>query len=390
VKRSGILSVASAALAVLAAAPVEARIGVTSVTDGDPLGQPPTQAERILRVGIDVQASERVTTRAGDRAHLVFLDGTSLTIGPNAVLVLDKYAYDPDRKTGEMAVSATRGVLRFVGGAISKNTEVTITTPSASIGIRGGIAIVEVHDGGATTANFLYGDAMRVTGQGVTQVATRSGSQVTVATGAPPARPTVIPPGQLKSHQPLEKATAQGPLPAGNRQPVLPVAGQGVVQVPGGQNVQQVVQPSTGGATAANVAAASPTAQPALPSPAGQGVQVRPTAASISEAFDRSTLTKNNSQLTPKLAAIVPHFRPDSQAQQGRPGQGPGAQGQPGPGGQGQGRGTPQARPAIAKVGPIAPAAVKPPQVMQNLPRIQTQAVRAVTGQTVNNNKSGR
>jgi len=38
-----------------------------------------------------VQASELITTSVNDRAHLVFLDGTSLTVGPDAQLVIDRY-----------------------------------------------------------------------------------------------------------------------------------------------------------------------------------------------------------------------------------------------------------------------------------------------------------
>ena len=51
-----------------------ARVGVTSATDGDPLGKPPAEPERVLRIGIDVQANELITTGSNDRAHLVFLD----------------------------------------------------------------------------------------------------------------------------------------------------------------------------------------------------------------------------------------------------------------------------------------------------------------------------
>ena len=46
-----------------------ARVGVTSATDGDPRGKPPQEAERILRIGIDVQANEAITTGANDRAQ---------------------------------------------------------------------------------------------------------------------------------------------------------------------------------------------------------------------------------------------------------------------------------------------------------------------------------
>ena len=75
----------------------------------------------MLRIGIDVQANELITTNANDRAHLVFLDGSSLTVGPNAQLTIDKFVFDPNTKTGELAINASKGVLRLVGGKISKN-----------------------------------------------------------------------------------------------------------------------------------------------------------------------------------------------------------------------------------------------------------------------------
>src|SRR4051812_6828022 len=90
-----------------------AQIGVTSATDGDPLGKPPAQPERVLRIGVDVHANEVITTAANDRAHLVFLDGTSITIGPNARLTIDKFVYDPNTKTGDLSISAHAGVLRL-------------------------------------------------------------------------------------------------------------------------------------------------------------------------------------------------------------------------------------------------------------------------------------
>src|SRR5258708_2491481 len=113
-----------------------AKVGVTSATDGDPLGKPPSEAERVLRIGIDVQANELITTRANDRAHVLFLDGTSLTVGPDAQLTIDKYVFDPATKTGELAINASRGVLRLVGGKISKTTPMVVTTPSSTIGVR--------------------------------------------------------------------------------------------------------------------------------------------------------------------------------------------------------------------------------------------------------------
>lgn len=75
----------------LVAPPSWARVGVASVVEGQPLGKPPQQNERVLHIGISMDANERVTTGADDRAHLVFNDGSSLTVGPNSQIVIDKY-----------------------------------------------------------------------------------------------------------------------------------------------------------------------------------------------------------------------------------------------------------------------------------------------------------
>src|SRR5882762_4341218 len=181
-------ALAGAAAFVLSGAPfavaqVTAKVGVTSATDGDPLGKPPAAAERVLRIGIDVQANELITTSANDRAHLVFLDGSSLTVGPNAQLTIDKFVFDPNTKTGELTINASKGVLRLVGGKISKNAPITITTPSSTIGIRGGISILDVK-ANQTDSTFVFGKDMTVKGAaGQTQVATRPGSMIVTNLG---------------------------------------------------------------------------------------------------------------------------------------------------------------------------------------------------------------
>jgi hypothetical protein len=174
----------------------EARVGVTSATNGDPLGKPPTEPERILRIGLDVQADEVVTTGANDRAHLVFLDGTSLTVGPNARLTIDKFVFDPATKTGELAINASKGVLRLVGGKISKTSAITVTTPASTIGVRGGICLFDVN-AQRTISTFAFGHSMTVLGQGLLQTVRLPGTQVITNFGAPPGPPTPAPLGSL-------------------------------------------------------------------------------------------------------------------------------------------------------------------------------------------------
>ena len=191
----GLLTAACCCLAM----PGLAQVGVTTAASGEPRGTPPALPERVLRVGIDVQVNERIMTRNSDRAHLVFLDGSALTIGPESDLVIDKFVYDPNRSVGDLSISVSKGVFRFVGGTISKKDEVFIQTPFSYIGIRGGIMMIAIGSDGSTIATFLYGDAMTVRSQGVTRKATRPGSHILVPYNKPPPPPIVLPPGSLKS-----------------------------------------------------------------------------------------------------------------------------------------------------------------------------------------------
>lgn len=174
----------------------DAKVGVTSAADGDPRGKPPAEAERVLRVGVDVQANEVITTQANDRAHLMFLDGTSLSVGPNAQLTIDKFVYDPSTKTGDLAINASKGVFRLVGGKISKTNAITVTTPSSTIGIRGGISIFNV-DQQQTMSIFVFGISMTVGAGGKLELVTRPGFQVTTFFGGLPGLATAVPPGAL-------------------------------------------------------------------------------------------------------------------------------------------------------------------------------------------------
>jgi len=206
---------ASALLCVLLSmSPAMARVGVTSATEGDPTGKPPMDTERILRVGIDVVADEVITTNERDRAHLVFLDGTSLTVSPNARLKIDRYVYDPASQTGSIGITTAQGVFRLVGGKISKSNEITVKTPSATLGLRGGISIFAV-DQKQTTAQFLFGKSLVVTGKGQTETALRPGTQIQALLGAFPGPPIAIPPGALtQSLHLLEAARPNGDVRA--------------------------------------------------------------------------------------------------------------------------------------------------------------------------------
>src|SRR5258708_6271794 len=192
------LLVGAAVLALFGTAQAQSRIGVTQATENKPMGKPPGGVDRVLRVGTDVQANEIISTSNEDRAHLVFLDGTTLTIGPSSSLTIDKFVYDPTTQKGELAINASKGVFRLIGGRISKTAAITVTTPSSTMGIRGGIMVFGVQVS-ATTSIFVYGNSMTVTANGVTQTVTVPGLQVSTPTGGTPGAPTIVVQGSLSA-----------------------------------------------------------------------------------------------------------------------------------------------------------------------------------------------
>jgi hypothetical protein len=117
---------------------------------------------RVLLVGNNVTQSERITTDADGRAHLLFIDQSALSVGPNSDIILDRFVFDPSRDAGTLSIRATRGVMRFIGGRISKAGDVTISTPAGTAGIRGGMSIIQAFDDQSALFVHLYGDYTRI------------------------------------------------------------------------------------------------------------------------------------------------------------------------------------------------------------------------------------
>lgn len=196
------------AMSTQALAAAEPKIGVTSAVlpqaEGGGAG-----GMKTLQIGIDVHANDRVTTNANGKVQLVFVDGTALTVGPNSDVVLDEFVYNPETKDGTLSFSATKGLFRLVGGKLSKKKPVTLKFPTATMGIRGGIAMATAGD--TVTGIFIYGEEMTMTSAGQTQTVNRPGFQVNVPSGnAPPGNPTPASNEQLGNTLEQFEASEQG------------------------------------------------------------------------------------------------------------------------------------------------------------------------------------
>jgi hypothetical protein len=145
------VTVASAVLLSAAHAQQQPVVGKTAAVNQD------AKVEgRMLEIGASVVHREKIVTDARGAVQLLFIDRTTLSIGPNSELVIDEYVFDPNRKAGQMTVSLGKGLMRFVGGQITHSGSATVKTPPATIGIRGGLVDIKV-DGGKVAASNAFG-----------------------------------------------------------------------------------------------------------------------------------------------------------------------------------------------------------------------------------------
>jgi hypothetical protein len=175
-------------LAVAAPSRAQAPAGVTAAVNPQATGTPPTLPTKVLEVGSDIVQNERVSVGAGGQAQLLFRDGSTLTLAPNSDLTIDRFVYDPEAKTATLAMTAATGVFRFVGGRASKDEPVVLNTPTATIGIRGGINFTSIApETGATETSQAFGKSTSVTSKstGETQTLTRNGFTLSVQPNQP-------------------------------------------------------------------------------------------------------------------------------------------------------------------------------------------------------------
>jgi hypothetical protein len=92
---------------------------------------------RKLAVGADLHRDEQVWTARGGRLDIEFADGSSITLGENARVVLDEFVMPEGGGTGNQVVRSITGALRFVGGAVDKSGATRIVTPIATMTVRG-------------------------------------------------------------------------------------------------------------------------------------------------------------------------------------------------------------------------------------------------------------
>jgi hypothetical protein len=136
--------IAVIACACVAAPAFAQQVGVAAAVNPQAVSQAPDKPIEQLVIGRNVVRNEKISTFHKGRVQLLFADQSTLTLAENSEIVIDKYVYDSDKQAGEMTATVTTGVLRYVGGKISKKKGVEFLTPSGAVTVRGGIALIRV------------------------------------------------------------------------------------------------------------------------------------------------------------------------------------------------------------------------------------------------------
>jgi len=95
--------------------------------------------------GISLEKRDTVFTKRDGWARVKLADGTSITMGKNSKLIIEKYLYDGTKKS-HTTIGFAKGVFKTITGAIGKVApeKFKVKTPNATIGIRGTAFFVEV------------------------------------------------------------------------------------------------------------------------------------------------------------------------------------------------------------------------------------------------------
>lgn len=117
-----------------------------------------------LKLQDDIFLNDVLQTSANSTLGVTFNDATTFNLTANSRITVDSFVYEDGGKQNKALYDVARGTVAFVAAAVAKTGDMKISTPSATLGIRGTTGLVEVPEGAAAgTANNvaikLYPDA---------------------------------------------------------------------------------------------------------------------------------------------------------------------------------------------------------------------------------------
>lgn len=90
-------------------------------------------------VGTKLEGADVLSTGADGAVGVTMSDGSLLSLGPNSVLSLDAFQFDPTTFQGKFDTTLSKGSLSVVSGKIAKQSPeaMKVRTPATVLGVRG-------------------------------------------------------------------------------------------------------------------------------------------------------------------------------------------------------------------------------------------------------------
>jgi hypothetical protein len=125
--------------------------------DDDPIGNVATltgsasvtrnNASAPLKLKDDIFLNDMLQTSANSTLGVTFNDTTTFNLTANARITVDSFVYEDGGKANAALFNVAKGTVAFVAAAVAKTGDMKISTPTATLGIRGTSGLVEVPEG---------------------------------------------------------------------------------------------------------------------------------------------------------------------------------------------------------------------------------------------------
>ena len=105
---------------------------------------------------LPIEQYDTVKTGNG-KVGILFVDDTRVDVTQHSKLIIDEFVYDPNTKKGKLNLSAKLGTIKYASGQIAKTSrqDIVITTPTATIGVRGTDFSMTIDELGSSTIILL-------------------------------------------------------------------------------------------------------------------------------------------------------------------------------------------------------------------------------------------
>ena len=109
-----------------------------------------------LEEELPIEQYDTVKTGNG-KVGILFIDDTRVDVTQHSKLIIDEFVYDPNTKKGKLNLSAKLGTIKYASGQIAKTSrqDIIITTPTATIGVRGTDFSMTIDELGSSTIILL-------------------------------------------------------------------------------------------------------------------------------------------------------------------------------------------------------------------------------------------